>query len=173
MRKLKAFVWVWMMGVTMAAQAEDWASGVEPLTTELVMELKVAIGKPVNIGASDLGARRFIPITGGEFRGRNGKGGAMRGKVLSGGADWQLTRPDGVTEIKAIYAIETEDGQVIAVNNEGLVAPAENSRPYVRTAPRFSAPEGDYQWLNKRVFTGTITPSPKGDFVTIRVFQIN
>ena len=147
--------------------AQDQAiqmSDAAPLTTELVMELKVNIGAPVTIGESDMGTRRFIPITGGEFVGKN-----IRGEVIPGGADWQLTRPDGITEVKAIYAIKTQDGAVIEVDNRGLVDRSDNST-YVRTVPTFKAPVGTYDWLNKRIFTGTITPG-RG-FVTIRVFLL-
>lgn len=151
------------------SHAEEWSKPeVSAPTTELVMELKVLIGPPVNIGKSDHGSRRFIPITGGTFEGRG-----IKGEVMAGGADWQLTRQDGITEIEAIYAIKTDDGQVIAVENWGVLAPAAGAKPYVRTNPRFQAPEGKYDWLNKRLFTGSITPSPQGDFVLIRVFQIN
>ncbi|MFC0295935.1 DUF3237 family protein [Geobacillus jurassicus] len=34
----------------------------------------------------------------------------MRGKVLPGGADYQLIRKDGVAELLAHYVIETDDG---------------------------------------------------------------
>lgn len=140
-------------------------SDVDPLTTELVMELKVDIGKPEITGESDAGVRRFIPITGGSFVGKD-----LKGSVIPGGADWQLTRPDGVTEIKAIYAIKTDDGAVIEVDNRGVVD--RSGTPYIRTSPLFNAPKGPYDWLNKRMFAGTITPSPQGDYVTIRVFLI-
>lgn len=168
----KGFVWALLVATLLPfmSNAEEWNKpDVSPPSTELVMELKVNIGAPVNIGKSDHGLRRFIPITGGTVEGKG-----IKGEVMAGGADWQLTRQDGITEIKAIYAIQTHDGASIAVENWGLIAPiADGPRPYVRTNPRFRAPEGAYDWLNKRVFTGTITPSPKGDFVLIRVFQIN
>lgn len=158
----------------MTTLADTWAKPeVKTLGTELVMELKVLIGKTQVIGESDVGQRRFIPITGGTFEGEG-----IKGEVIPGGADWQLTRPDGVLEIEAIYAIKTDDGQIIAVDNRGIVAPVaasdENARPgrYVRSTPRFKAPKGKYEWLNQRIFVGTITPSPKGDFVTIRVFEV-
>lgn len=95
----------------------------------------------------------------------------MKGEVLAGGADWQLFRPDGVMEVKAIYAIKTDDGQVITVDNRGVIDTSKES-PYVRTVPRFQAPKGKYEWLNRRIFTGTITPAPEGGAVIIRVFQI-
>lgn len=149
------------------AQDSGWSKpDVQPLVTELVIELKVLIGAAEVIGESDIGHRQFIPITGGSFEGKD-----MQGEVLAGGADWQLFRPDGVLEIKAIYAIKTDDGQVITVDNRGLVDTS-TGQAYVRTAPTFQAPKGKYEWLNRRIFTGTITPSPEGDFVIIRVFQI-
>lgn len=139
----------------------------EALTTELVMELKVMIGKAVVIGDSDQGRRQFIPIIGGSFTGKD-----IEGDVLDGGADWQLIRPDGVMEVKAIYAIKTDDGAVISVDNRGLVDMSATPL-YVRSTPTFTAPKGQYDWLNKRVFAGTITPSPERDFVNIRVFLVN
>lgn len=158
------------------ADMETWEKpDIKAPSTELVMELKVLIGAPVDMGKSELGSRRFIPITGGSFAGQGSQGELISGEVIPGGADWQLTRPDGVMEIKAVYAIKTDDGAVIAVDNQGIVTAGagDSGRPYVRSTPLFQAPQGKYEWLNKRVFTGSITPSPTGEFVTIRVFRIN
>lgn len=130
------------------------------------MELTVDIGAPVEIGESDRGSRRFIPITGGRFEGRG-----LAGEVIPGGADWQLTRPDGVLEVEAIYAIRTDDGQVIAVENRGIVV-RDQTGAYVRTTPVFKAPRGPYEWLNRRAFAGTITVTSQGTQVVVRVFEI-
>jgi hypothetical protein len=111
--------------------------------------------------------RRFIPITGGRFSG-NG----VKGEVMPGGADWQLVRPDGVTEVNALYSIRTEDGAVIVVDNRGIIVPAAAGIGYARTNPRFHAPEGKYDWLNKTMFVGTITPSPQSGAVIIRAFKV-
>ncbi len=162
-----------LLALTLPLQAQEFVrSDVTNLTTELVMELHVQIGAPVSIGESDLGNRRYIPITGGTF---SGKG--MRGEVLEGGADWQLERPDGVLEIHAIYSIRTDDGAVIAVDNQGIAIdlPAEENSDairYTRTTPEFAAPLGKYDWLNKRIFTGTITPVLSEGKVIIRVFEL-
>lgn len=141
-------------------------SNVENLKTELVMELNVRIDKAVIIGDSDKGLRQYIPITGGEFYGES-----IKGNVLPGGADWQLIRKDGVIEIVAIYAIQTDDGQVISVDNRGFID-TNSTPPYVRTSPTFKTAIGKYDWLNRRVFTGTISPSKDGSAVTIRVFKV-
>lgn len=153
---------------TTSAQESNWSKpDVESPETTLVMELKVLIDPAVEIGESDKGKRKYVPITGGQFEGKE-----IKGEVLSGGADWQLMRPDGVLEIKAIYSIRTDDGAVIAVDNRGVVDAYGDSR-YVRTTPAFQAPRGKYAWLNRRVFVGSITPAPEGGFVIIRVFQVD
>lgn len=157
-----------------AALAQDagqrWpVPGVTAPTTELALELHVNIAPAVVIGASSHGTRQFIPITGGRFSGAGG----LSGEVMAGGADWQLRRPDGVTEVTAIYSIRTADGTVIEVDNRGIIVPpSEGSPAYVRTAPRFHAPQGPYEWLNKTTFVGTISPSPQGGAVIIRVFKV-
>jgi hypothetical protein len=43
----------------------------------------------------------------------------LNGKVLPGGADWQIVRSDGVVHLTARYTIETDSGGLILVNAEG------------------------------------------------------
>lgn len=40
--------------------------------------------------------------------------------MLPGGADWQLLRHDGVTELEARYILRTDDGALIYVSNHAL-----------------------------------------------------
>jgi len=144
-------------------------------TAELAVELYVTIAPAVQVGESDGGVRQFIPITGGRF-----SGDGMRGEVMAGGADWQLRRPDGVVEVNALYSLRTDDGAVIVVDNRGIIVPpptaaggaAAPAAAYVRTSPRFHAPQGKYDWLNKTVFIGTITPGTGGGAVIIRAFRV-
>ena len=147
---------------------ERWpVPDVAPPSTELALELHVTLSPAVQVGESDGGTRRFIPITGGRF-----SGDGIKGDVMAGGADWQLVRPDGVTEVNALYSIKTDDGTVIVVDNRGIIVPGAAGIGYVRTNPRFHAPQGKYDWLNKTMFVGTITPSPQGGAVIIRVFKV-
>jgi hypothetical protein len=148
--------------------------GVEPPKTELVLEAYVKIAPAVAIGKSDAGTRRFIPITGGRF-----VGDGIKGEVMAGGADWQLVRQDGVLEVNALYSIRTDDGVTIEVDNRGIIVPGgppAAGRPaaqaYVRTTPKFHAPQGKYDWLNKNVFVGGIAPAANGGAVVIRVFKV-
>jgi len=140
------------------------------LQTEFVFEARVACDAVVLIGDSKLGKRQLIPITGGEFSGPN-----INGRVLPGGADWQLTRPDGVTEIEARYTIQTHDGVNISVVNRGIaLQPPRFEQVYVRTTPEFEAPDDSaYAWLNRNVFVGTLQVMSKRPLmVQVRVFRV-
>jgi len=144
--------------------ANESRSTIAPLTTEFVYEAIVEIGAAVEVGPTARGQRRYIPITGGTFQGD-----AIHGVVLPGGADWQTQRADGVTEVDALYSIKCDDGTVIIVHNSGVIA--ENGK-YLRTAPRFEAPDGTHAWLNRSQFLGSIAAGPRPGTVAIRVFRV-
>jgi hypothetical protein len=128
---------------------------------EFVYEATGNLGAPVQIGATPDGARRIIPI----FEGGRVEGPLIKGALMGNAADWQLTRPDGVTVADATYALRTDDGVIIQIHNKGLrhgppdvmarlsagdaVDPAEY---YFRTIPVFIAPNGKYEWMNRSVF---------------------
>ncbi len=135
-----------------------------PLETEFVYEAIVSIDAPVEVGKTPLGQRRFIPITGGSFAGPK-----LKGEILPGGADWQLSHPNGSTEVDALYAIRIKDGTVVIVRNTGLIS---DQGAYMRTALRFEAPEGTHDWLNQYQFASTISAGPHPGTVIIRVYRI-
>jgi hypothetical protein len=102
----------------------------------------------MSVGDTATGQVRAIPITGGEVTGKD-----ISGRVIPGGADWQRTRSDGVTEIEATYAIELSDKTLVKVVNRGIIVPAAANAPgYFRTAVEFAAPQGKWQWLNEAIF---------------------
>ncbi len=145
-------------------------NAIAPLQTEFVFEARVTCDPLVAIGDSKRGKRQLIPITGGEFSGPN-----IKGRVLPGGADWQLQRSDGVLEIEARYTIQTEDGINISVCNRGIAAyPPLAEKVYVRTAPEFEAPtNSSYDWLNKNIFIGTVDVISRQPLVVqVRVFRV-
>jgi hypothetical protein len=142
-----------------------------PLRTEFVLEIRAEIAAALQVGPSAYGVRRLIPITGGTFEGPR-----LRGVVLSGGADWQLERPDGVTAVEAKYTLKAGDGTLVSVTNRGIIVPpvaGETAAPYVRTVPEFEAPMGAHDWLNKAVFVGSLDASQfRQGRVLIRVFRV-
>ncbi len=151
-----------VLGGAVSHAAEPAA--VEPLKTEFVYEALVTIDAPVDAGMTPHGRQRYIPITGGTFEGPN-----IRGVILPGGADWQTDRRDGTTEVSALYSMRCEDGTVIIVHNDGVIV---DGGAYMRTAPRFDAPDGPHAWLNKAQFVGSISGGPKPGSVIIRIFRV-
>lgn len=165
------------LAVAAAASARD-AGAAPPLAgdvplvpprTEFVYEAVVDIAPTVPLGDSPLGERRIVPITGGTFEGPN-----IRGKVLPGGADRQLVRKDGVRRLDALYEMQTDDGAVITVRNQVLVAPGAGGAPDYRFSTlEITAPEGPHAWLNRLVFVGTLTSlRPARESVLVRVFKL-
>jgi hypothetical protein len=135
---------------------------IEP-RVEFVYEAEAVLGPAVAQGMTPQGDRRFIPILSRRFEGP-----LLRGTFVEGGADWQVTRADGVLVLDAVYAIRTDDGTIIQVRNRGLragppavmaaMARGERVDPtsiYFRTAPQFVAPAGRYDWLNRALFLCT------------------
>ena len=146
------------------------------LSAEHVFDEKVTIGELLNIGKSKYGERRLIPITGGTFKGPD-----IEGVVVPGGADWQLTRPDGDTELSARYTLKTNDGVLIQVINRVLLHTPKNqdekAGSYARSVLEFEAPsDSPYDWLNHSIFLGTLTipqPMPKDKpYVIIGVYRL-
>lgn len=128
---------------------------------EFVYEAEGRLGAPIPIGETVDGTRRMIPI----FEGGKIEGPRIKGALLGGGADWQLSRLDGTTVADATYAMQTDDGVIIQIRNRGLrrgppdvmqrLAEGETVDPaeyYFRTIPEFIAPNGKYEWMNQSVF---------------------
>jgi hypothetical protein len=138
---------------------------VEPVapTLELLARVRANIAAPQVVGATLLGERRVVPIIGGEIAGPQ-----LRGRILPGGADWQLVAADGTARLEARYTVETEDGALVYVRNLGLrhgppdvldriqrgeaVDPAEY---YFRSTPSFESGDERYVWLNRIVAVGS------------------
>ena len=137
----------------------------QPPRLEFAFEEIVTLGQAIPVGETPLGRRNIVPITGGTFAGPG-----IQGTIIAGGWDWQLTRSDGCTQIEADYMIRTDDGVVINVINVGALCPPEPGRtgPAV-TQPRFEAPKGKYDWLNRSAFIGTLDAAPPGSGPAVRI----
>jgi hypothetical protein len=149
-----------------------------PPALEFCFEARVEVADPVVIGPTPRGERRTIPILGGEVEGP-----ALRGRILAGGADWQVLRPDGVTELHALYVLETESGARVQVVNRGLRhGPAEvmerirsgeevdPSQYYFRAAPEFETAAPELDWMNRALFVATGERHPKR--VVVRFWKL-
>lgn len=139
-------------------------------SSEYAFSITATISAPMTVGQTDIGQVRAIPITGGLVEGDN-----ITGIVVPGGADWQLTRSDGVTEIEATYAIKLDDEIFIKVVNKGIIVPPENAgdAAYFKTRIVFEAPIGKYDWLNKSIFLSRASLHPSlQNAVLIEVFRL-
>jgi hypothetical protein len=108
--------------------------------------------------------RGFVGLLGGEITGPR-----LTGRVVpNSGGDWPRMWASGLIEFEAHYMLEADDGTPIYIHNRGVaysspdvlarieageaVDPAET---YCRITPRFEAPTGPHDWLNRTIFVGT------------------
>lgn len=116
------------------------------MTLRPLFELEAEVGAVTSIGKTPLGDVRLVQILGGSF-----KGAELSGQLMPGGADWQQVRSDGTLEIRAKYLLETDQGERIQVQSEGVRAASaevlarlergempDASEYYFRTALRFT-----------------------------------
>lgn len=150
-----------------------------PPGLSFLAEVAVSVGDPVEVGPTPDGHRRMVPITGGTVRGP-----VLNGRVIPGGADYQVLRDPTLTELDARYVLETDDGQRIFVHNTALRhgtardidllnsgAAVDPSRIYFRCWPRLTTAAPDLDWLNTRLTLGTGIRCPGQ--VIIRIFSVD
>ena len=148
------------------------------LQTKYVFSLAILIGAPIVAGETGHGTRRIIPILGGEVRGEG-----IKGTIFPVGADFQILRPNGFTELEAKYAFEMDDGAIVYIENLGIrfgpkelldrIAKGENVDPasiYFRSVPKFETGAENYRWLMQNLFVGVGARHP--DRVEIDVHQV-
>jgi hypothetical protein len=127
------------------------------LSPDPIFTIQAELADILHFGPTPYGERRVIHILGGTVSGPK-----LTGRVLPGGADWQIVRTDGASDVQARYTIETDTGGHILVNSEGLrhgspevlarllrgeaVDPSEY---YFRTVMRFETGEKSLDWLNR------------------------
>jgi hypothetical protein len=148
------------------------------LRLEPLLNADITLAEPLELGETSQGRRRIIAITGGSFRGER-----LFGRVLAGGADWQVIRSDGVADLDARYTLETADGALIYVRNHGYrhgpaavlkkLSSGEEVDPslyYMRTTPLFETGDTRYAWLNRVICVGT--GARKKSSVHLEIFEV-
>lgn len=155
-----------------------------PLTTptlEHVADLIVWVAAPIEagniIGLNSRGRRRIIPITGGTVSGQ------LTGRVLPGGADFQIVVSETTADLDARYILELDNGEHVFVQNRALrrgsaadiaklvrgelVAP---EAIYFRCVPTFEVSSPELAWLTQSIFIGTGARFP--DHVQLSLFRL-
>jgi len=147
------------------------------LETKYVFTITAHVGEATSAGDIGSGVRRIVPILGGEVRGE------INGKFCAAGADFQIIRPNELMDIEARYALETDDGAVVYVENRGIRfgpvellqklnrgEPVDPRLIYCRTVPKFETGHEKYRWLMQHIFIASV--ARHGDRVVIDVHQV-
>ncbi len=145
--------------MTTASLASLLPPAMNELRTRVLLAFQLAVKPPSVIGQTPGWDRRVGEITGGTFEGER-----LRGKILSGGSDWQSLRADGTLMLNVRFVMETDDGALIGMTYQGMrhgppavmariargeaVSPAEY---YLRALPIFETASEKYGWLNRIV----------------------
>jgi hypothetical protein len=120
---------------------------------------QIVVKPPSIVGATPGHDRRIGEISGGRFEGEG-----LRGRILSGGSDWQSLRADGATTLNVRLVMQADDGDLIAMTYLGVrhgpkevldrIARGEKVNPseyYMRATPYFETASQKYGWLNRVV----------------------
>ena len=127
------------------------------LSSAPIFTVQAELEAVMTLGRTPYGERRMVAITGGTV-----KGPKLNGRILPGGADWQIVRSDGAADIQARYVIEADGGARVMVDSKGLrhgppdvlekLARGDTVDPahyYFRTAMRFETADATLGWLNR------------------------
>jgi len=149
-----------------------------PPELRFAFEAAVEVHPLLDVGQTHAGHRRVVPIAGGVVSGPR-----LQGRVLPGGADWQILRPDGTADLDARYTIQAADGALIYVVNRGLrhgppevlarLNRGERVDPesiYFRSAATFETSAAEHLWLTRAIVIGVGERYP--DKVMIRFWEV-
>ena len=156
-------------GDTTIVPDPSWTCGMpdgipSPTTGTLVFSVSLTVSATHNVGTTQYGKRRQLDVSGGTITGDK-----LKGTVLSGGLDYELTLSTGAIELEEVLVYKTSDNTSIFVRNCGVAAAGDQ---VVRIVPDIEAPtSGSYSWLNTGKFVGTRVVA--GDKITLDVYDVS
>jgi len=149
-----------------------------PIELKPLFTIKAEVDAPPQlVGAVPHGyTRRVMTVSGGHFEGER-----LRGRVLPGGADVVLERPDGGLHLDVRLVLETDAGELIYMTYNGrrngstpeIMRKIVNREPlprgadYFRVLVQFETAAPALLWLNDKVAIGTGTREPNGPLYDI------
>lgn len=149
----------------------------ENIALKFFARLEVFVDPPQEVGVTDSGVRRIIPITSGTVNGEN-----WSGTILGGGADYQVIINERRAELDARYVLEIPQGRIYVQNRAVRVADpsitkklingesVDPSEVYFRCTPIMETAIAEFKWIEERVFVGTGIRHP--DCVELTFFEV-
>jgi Protein of unknown function (DUF3237) len=127
------------------------------ISSDPIFSIQCDLANILDLGVAPFGHRRVVNILGGSITGPK-----LSGRILAGGADWQIVAPGGAIDVHARYTIESDAGALILVDSKGMrhgppdvlarLARGEDVDPqlyYFRTVMRFETGHPSADWLNR------------------------
>jgi hypothetical protein len=127
------------------------------VSQEPIFRVHCEVANILDLGPAPFGHRRVVNLLGGTVSGAR-----LNGRILPGGADWQVMARDGALDIQAHYTIASDAGALIEVDSRGLrhgppevlarLGRGEEVDPslyYFRTVMRFATSHPSADWLNR------------------------
>ena len=159
---------------------ETLPSALKEIRLRPLLTLRLVVAAPSLFGRGPAHDRRVRVVTGGQFVSPHD---GLRGRVQSGGSDWQTLLSDNTTTLDVRLVLETEGGDLIGMTYKGLRhGPPETlvrldrgeavdpSEYYFRSAPFFETASGRFAWLNRIITVATGHRLPDGP--VYNVFEI-
>jgi hypothetical protein len=130
-----------------------------------VFEADLELDQAYDVGKTPYGQRDVFVIQGGTVSGEK-----IKGSVMPGGLDFQLSFSNGGMEIEEIFVLRTSDGSYIYLRSAGTAA----DRSDVRMAPDFEAPNASgYSWLNSGKYAGRRVVDLAAKTMKISVYDVS
>lgn len=149
-------------GAALAGGTAHAQDGAPELKYEYLCTAEAELEPAQPVGKTPHGTRMIVYVKSGTVTGPK-----ISGKVLPGGGDWYLVRPDGVGEVDVRATIQTDDGALIYTHYKGVI---DSKNGYFRTTPRYETTSEKYAWLNSIVAVGVGSSIEKG--VRYDIFRI-
>ncbi len=129
----------------------------------LVADMK--LDQTYELGMTQYGQRGVYVVKEGTINGDK-----IKGSVMFGGLDFQLSFPNGSMEVEEIFVLQADDGKYIYLRIAGTAADSSD----VRIVPEFEAPSaGEYNWLNTGKYAGRREVDLDAGTLKISVFDVS
>jgi hypothetical protein len=149
---------------------ESWTCGLpagipSPETGSLIFQAEMKLDRVIDVGRTQYGQRQVAIGQEGTLTGQK-----VRGSVMTGALDFQLTLANGAIEIEQIFVLRTSDSRYVYVRAAGTGTDAKD----VRVVMDFEAPTGsDVAWLNSGTYVARRVLDAAARTLTLRVYDVS